>query len=176
MRLYLLSGGRHRVAGPGSVTVPRAWTCVSCAGTRMTVGPPCPASTRWTSAAALWGLHGGPCVRHALSLSPWHARACDPRGWALPAGTACQASPAIKVCGAWRIGRGHNTGKAWRWESSGLAPWVRALGTTQWAASSAPVRGGGGFTLHAQERTCTGTCPPLPLGGGGGVGTCRDGP
>lgn len=75
-----------------------AWSCVSCAGMRMTAGPPCPASTRWTSAAAPWGLRGGPHARRAQSPSPQHSPACVPAGWALPTGTSCQAGPSIKVC------------------------------------------------------------------------------
>lgn len=101
MGLYLSSGGRHSVAGRDMMTVLEqmyAWSCVSCAGMRMTAGLPCPASTGWTSAAALWAPRGGPRARRARSPSPQHSPACVPAGWALPAGTSCQAGPSIKVC------------------------------------------------------------------------------
>ena len=74
-----------------------AWSFVSCVGRRMSVGLPCWASTGWMSAAAPWGPRGAPHARRALSLSLRLSPACVPGGWALPAGTSCQAVPFIKV-------------------------------------------------------------------------------
>lgn len=114
------------------------------------------------------GLHGGPCVRHALSLSPWHSRACDPGGWALPAGTACQASPAIKVCGAWRIGRGHTQAKP----GSGKAQdWRHGSGHLAQHSGQLPLLlcGGEGASPYMPRRGPAQAHAPLCLLGGGGA-------
>lgn len=83
------------------------------------MGRPCPANTGWTSAAAPWGPPGGLRARRAQNPSPRRLPACVPGDWALPAGTSCQASPSIKVCGPWEPrGRGAGTAQAQarRWE------------------------------------------------------------
>ena len=90
------------------------------------MGLPCWASTGWMSAAVLWGPHGAPHARRALSPSPRLLPACVPGGWALPAGTSCQAVPSIKVrLGLGSLDGGWEEGRAWAEAWSGKQVWER---------------------------------------------------